>query len=392
LWMAREASRFTFLVDFALAILAAYGAETLFSGAAEPPSLPGLSRVFKWVVIACAIALGVPAVFGRPEIHPWTSFSILMIFASYALFGYITRRRGGCAARFMAMALILSDLNAFNWSARNKIEVARTGTDQLDRLLSFRGAAAFVRSRAGPSRARVLTDFAPNVGDLFGVQTPAGSGVTMLMNYKQFIDHVPDAFDMLNVRYYMRPAAVTDPGVVYQDAAWKVYENPNAYPRAWLVHDSIVEPDTAKLWNRLNEVDPHHVAVVGAPIDAALAPASDSAREEVGFERYGANEMRLKVDAEGRALLVLSEVYYPGWQATVNDRPARIYEVDGALRGIVVGAGENRVKLRYAPGSIYAGALMTLLAFTGTLVAFFLDWRKRGRAATAASEATSVFS
>jgi hypothetical protein len=375
LWMAREASRCLFLTGFALAVLAAYGAETLFSGTAEPASFHGLSRIFKWVAIACAVALGVPAIFNRPEIHPLNSFSILMIFATYALFEYITRGRGGRAARFLAMALILSDLNAFDRLARNKIEAARTGSDQLERLLSCRGAAAFVKSQAGPSRAQVFTDIAPNIGDLFGVQTPAGAGVTMLMNYRQFTLHALHGMELLNVRYEIKPASSADPGPVYQDAAWKVYEKPQAYPRAWLVHEAVVEPDATKLWNRLKEVDPHQVAVVAAPLDGALAPVAGGGREQVDFERYEANEMRLRVRTEGRALLVLSEVFYPGWQATVNDRPARIYEVDGALRGMVVDGGENRVRLRYAPGSIFAGGLLTLLAFTGTLVAFWVERR-----------------
>ena len=389
LWMAREASRFMFLVDFALAILAAYGAETFFCGAAEPASFQELSRIFKWVVIACAIALSVPAVFGRPEIHPWTSLSMLFIFASYGLFLYVASGHYGRPARFLAMALILSDLNAFDWSPQNKIHVAQNGTDQLERLLNCRGAAAFLKSQAGLARVQVVTDFPPNIGDAFGIQTINGTGVTLPINYRRFVDGASHATDMLNVRYFMKPAGSPEPGPAYQDAAWKVYENPNAYPRAWLVHDAIVEPDAGKLWNRLNEVDPHRVAVLGVPIDAALAPASDSAREEVGFERYEANEMRLKVHPRGRALLVLSEVFYPGWQATVNDRPARIYEVDGALRGIVVDEGENRVRLRYAPGSIFAGALLTLLAFTGTPVAFLLEWWKYGCTATDASGAVS---
>ncbi len=378
LWMAREAARFLYLVSFALAVLAAYGAETLLAKGTGTVSWNGLVRALQWVAIACAIALSVPAVFERPEIRPWISLSMLFIFASYGLFLYVTHGHYGWSARFVAMALILLDLNAFDWSPQNKIHVTQNGTDQLERLLSCRGAAAFLKSQAGLARVQVVTDFPPNIGDAFGIQTINGTGVTLPINYKRFVDGAPHATDMLNVRYFMKPAASSDPGPVYQDTAWKVYENPQAYPRAWLVHEAVVEMVATKLWHQLNEVDPHRVAVVGAPLDAALAPVASGAREDVGFEWYEANEMLLRVRTEGRALLVLSEVFYPGWQATVNDRPARIYEVDGALRGIVVNGGENRVGLRYAPGSVFAGALLTLLAFAWTLAAFFLDWRKYG--------------
>jgi uncharacterized membrane protein YfhO len=74
---------------------------------------------------------------------------------------------------------------------------------------------------------------------------------------------------------------------------------------------------------------------------------------------------------------VLSEIFHPGWQASVNGRPARIYEVNGALRGIVVNGGENQVGLRYAPSSIFGGAVLTLGVFVGTLLVCFVEWRKQ---------------
>jgi hypothetical protein len=51
--------------------------------------------------------------------------------------------------------------------------------------------------------------------------------------------------DLLNVRYLLKPASAPEPGAVYQDSAWNLYENPRAFPRAWLVHDILTHaPDT----------------------------------------------------------------------------------------------------------------------------------------------------
>ena len=75
-------------------------------------------------------------------------------------------------------------------------------------------------------------------------------------------------------------------------------------------------------------------------------------------------------------MLVLSELFYPGWQASVNGRRARIYEVDGALRGIVINAGDNQVVLDYAPKWLGAGALLTFAAFGGALLGCILLGRK----------------
>jgi hypothetical protein len=374
LWMAREAARYSYLISFAVAILAAFGAEALFSEAAQATSWGGLNRILNWVLVACAAALAVPAVFGRPEINPWNSFCILMIFASYGLYCYVARGHYGRSARVLAIALILFDLHAFDWTARNKIELARTGTDQLARLVNCRGAVAFLKSQPGIFRVQMLADPAPNIGDAFGIQTLGGGGVTLPINYKRFTDHAPHAVDLLNVRYFLKPASSSEPGAVYQDAAWKIYENAQAYPRAWVVHDTAVESSPEKLFNRLGApgVDPHRVALLATPLDVGLEPIQDGAPEEVTVDRYQPNRLELGVHARSRGMLVLSENFYPGWQASVNGHPARIYEVDGALRGIVINAGESHVVLDYAPGWLKAGAALTLAAFGGTLLALIL--------------------
>lgn len=382
LWMAREPARYTYLISFAAAILAAYGAETLFSEASRISSWSRLNRILNWVLIACAAALAVPAVFGRPEINANNSFCILMIFASYGLFRYVTRGHCGRPAHYLAVALILFDLHAFEWSSRNKIDVARTGTDQRERLMSCRGAVAFLKSQPGIFRVQVQANAPPNIGDVFGVQSLAGGGVTLPVNYKQFTDHAARPADLLNVRYFMKPAASPEPGAVYQDLAWKIYQNAQAYSRAWVVHDTAVEPSPAKLLDRLGAtgVDPHRVALLGAPLDAGLEALPDGAPEEVTVDRYQPDRLEFRVHARSRGLLVLSENFYPGWQARVNGKPARIYEVDGALRGIVIGAGENHVTLDYAPKWLAAGVALALAAFGGTLLGFMLLRRQATKA------------
>jgi uncharacterized membrane protein YfhO len=89
--------------------------------------------------------------------------------------------------------------------------------------------------------------------------------------------------------------------------------------------------------------------------------------------------MVMKIAPKSSGLLVLSELDYPGWRASVNGKAAPIYSVDGGLRAIPVARGENAIVLRYAPVSIIAGGLLTLLAFGSVLIASFLLWRENRR-------------
>ena len=69
-------------------------------------------------------------------------------------------------------------------------------------------------------------------------------------------------------------------------------------------------------------------------------------------------------------MVILADSYYPGWQATVDGRSAPIWEAYGAIRGVVVPAGDHQVEFRFRPGSVYLGAGLFLLGLlaTGVLV------------------------
>jgi hypothetical protein len=282
-----------------------------------------LNRVLLGIVIACAIALAIPAFYGLPQINPWISLSVLLIFLSFGLFAYLIRGHAGGPARLLIVALVLFDLSAFDWTARNKIQLG--GTDHLERAVSCRGAADFLKSRPGLYRVRIVADEPPNLGDLFRVRTVSGRNTTLTTDFVEIIQRN----DLLNARYELKPASAAEPGAIYQDSAWKVYENPNAYPAAWVVHETIVEPSRKQLFARLNspEVDPHRQALLSGPLKTALESRLDTAVEDVRFDSYEPNELNLNVHAGSRGLLVLSEMFDAGWRATVNGNSAPIYKV-----------------------------------------------------------------
>jgi uncharacterized membrane protein YfhO len=71
----------------------------------------------------------------------------------------------------------------------------------------------------------------------------------------------------------------------------------------------------------------------------------------------------LRVHALSRGVLVLSEIYDADWHVSLNRSRAPLLRVDGALRGVVVAAGDSIVELRYRPTSFWLGALLTLMTF-----------------------------
>ncbi len=370
LWMAREAGRFLYCAHFAMALLAGFGARSLFSpDTAARESLGRLERGLRWLVLAMAVLLGLPALYGKPDVNEWSYFSFLLLLATYGLLAYIQRGHRTRAVQLLLVAVILSDLSAFNWTVRNKAEEQRANRDHLSVLLDSGKLAAFLRSQPGSFRTHFQADWEPNIGDLYGVETTGGKSASMLKDYADFLAIGPKALDLLNVRYMVRPATAGEPGPVYQDARWKAYENPGHCPRAWVVYKVVQEPSRESTLRRLAEpgLDPLHTAVVEEPLEAPLDARVPESNATVTVNLYEPGRMEVTARSPARGLLVLSEVDYPGWKATVNGEPALVHKVNGLLRGVLIPEGESRVMFRYAPGSVWAGAWITLLTFSGAL-------------------------
>jgi len=59
--------------------------------------------------------------------------------------------------------------------------------------------------------------------------------------------------------------------------------------------------------------------------------------------------------------------YYPGWQAAVDGRPARIYRADFVFQGLVLDAGAHHVVLRFDPGLFKVGGVISAVAWLGAI-------------------------
>jgi hypothetical protein len=359
LWMAREASRALYLADFALAILIAYGADYLFRP--ERDEWGKLWVVLKWTAIGCGAVLASGAIYPHADISPWLDLSLVLMLVISALLWKATHGQRDWTMHFLVVFVLLFDLYAFDWSATNVMEARSQNADQLDRLYSFRGVAEFLKSKSPPFRVEMQTQPISNVGDTFGVETTWGAAATVVGIY----DHYHGKTDLWNARYLVRPVSAQEPGAIYADKAWKVYENSGATPRAWLVHNALVEPDEARAEIRLRDAAFRltETAVIPTPLSKELTPGDVS--ERVDYLNYESDRFVLKVHAKGAALLTLSEVYYPGWLAFVNGKATPIIRADGALRAVEVDAGDNVVEFRFRPRFAEAGIILSSLTFLG---------------------------
>jgi hypothetical protein len=245
-------------------------------------------------------------------------------------------------------------------------------------FLDTRGLGDFLNSQGSLFRVHFDGEFPPNIGDTWGIQMTGGMGATMLVDYTGYLGHEKMA-KLLNVRYTLRRTDLPGRSPVFSDGEWKVYENAGAGARAWVVHQLEIDPSTERPLKRLEDpdFDPEKTAVLERPTQQMIDAPAESAGEQVENVFYGPTSMEFRVTSRGRGLLVLSEVYYPGWEATMNGRSVSVHRVNGALRGVEVPDGTSAVRLEYRPLSVRIGFAFSLTAAVATLALGIGSYRPR---------------
>jgi hypothetical protein len=122
------------------------------------------------------------------------------------------------------------------------------------------------------------------------------------------------------------------------------------------------------------DFDPDQMVVLeGAPPADLPSHATGGSAEVVA--QGDPNRVEISVETRGGGWLVLSDAFYPGWQARVDGERTSIYPADSLLRAVWVPAGEHHVEFVYRPASFWIGAGVSAVAWV-LLAAVWVRWRK----------------
>jgi hypothetical protein len=187
-------------------------------------------------------------------------------------------------------------------------------------------------------------------------------------------DSVYPVLNMLNAKYFILPM---------QSGKTIPVENPYVYGNAWFVNDvKFVDSANAEL-DALGKLDLRHVAVADAKFREQLKPvagASDSL-SVVNITAYEPNRLSYDVKSDKGGVIVFSEVYYPGWTATVDGESVEIGRVNYVLRAITVQPGNHKVELMFYPKSLDITETIAYVSigflFVIIILTVFLSFRRK---------------
>ena len=365
-----QPSRLMMIIDLCASVLVAIGAEKFFADLKEEKTkliLPALTASLGIIALMLfgmwIVALG----FSPFRIHLPPEYlqiakrnlmlpTMLFILAGLSMIGLALAGKAHIlikARLFSAMLLML-----FLLTAGDLLRFAVKFTPFSDKHYVFPDTKVidFLKSDSGTWRymttdARILP---PNFSVAYGLQTIEGYDPIYIDRYGMLIASAqkdepvlePTAFhriirpenidspvyDLLNVKYVLALTDLQDEKLekVFQEGETRIYKNKQVFPRVFIITD-YQEPDDDR--QALNQ---------------ALRLRKSDIKETAEILEYAENAVRIGVNSAEGGMLVLSDIYYPGWSATLDGKPQPVERVLYALRGTMIPPGYHEILYRYS--------------------------------------------
>ncbi len=405
----RAPARFVLLLDFALAGLAALGLDRLLQPLERRArrSFEGAWRGLLWLGGASAVVGGAwtylviyqaqdrdPILFWR--VSGAGSGVILALVLLGAGLAWLGARRAGRLPRrtlaWLALGLVFFDLASLGAYVDLGFEPPTAGYEHARALDFLKQDQDFFRI---DSRTDVADVWQPDLALLAGLYDVGGVANPLVVadaaRYWEGSGGRSTAlYDFMGVKYVVAGKDTVLDWDKFSlafdgDPAVNIYRNETALPRALMVYHALPAPDQQAAWDLIHQpgFDPASTVVLeGIGAGEGDAPTLGELPSVPGGSRvvrYGTDSLEIEVESPAAGYLVLSDPYYPGWQAEVDGNPAEILRANYAFRAVRVPAGMHRVTMAFTPATWRGGLAITLITILLLTVGAVLAWRRPAR-------------
>jgi hypothetical protein len=383
----RVPARFVFLLDFALAALAAYGFDALLHPlarrhrAAWRALVPVLGIALAGVLFVFAPLMFVAvtltqtqdtSIFNRVA----NGFNGIMLFAlllGAAVTLLLARRARWLHPRVWAVAvvgLVFFDLATLG---------ANLDSGDKDPSANFEHPQAIEFLKSDPNLFRTETpqdawfQWQPNLGLIARLDDAAGIyNPLLLQRYDRYWNAAASRdnvlYDLLDTKYLItrkdaKVGARFSP-VFDGDPQVTIWLNSLALPRAFMVYQAKVveEGDAAFAAITQQDFDPTALIVLESATAGGLSsqPPGTSIQRSVGVVEHGVNSSAYQVETAGEGYLFVGDTFYPGWRATLDGQDTPLLRADYLFRAVKVPTGKHTVRMVFDPLSWKIGVALSI--------------------------------
>jgi hypothetical protein len=211
------------------------------------------------------------------------------------------------------------------------------------------------------------------INSVYNAVSKAGGDMTQVNG-----DSIYPVLNMLNTKYFILPL---------QGGQTVPLENPYTYGNAWFV-DKVNYVDNANQeLDMTGQLPLRHEAVADKKFREQLGDGvAQDTLSVVNIKAYEPNQLTYEVNSDKGGVIVFSEIYYPGWTATLDGEEQELGRVNYVLRALRVKPGKHEVVLSFFPKSIDRTETIAWSAYVVLLlILLYLGWsalRRRGDCTT----------
>jgi hypothetical protein len=380
----RNPARSGVIIALAMALLAGWSLDNLLVGERDRTLLRTQLRILfatsgvalaVWILTLTGLLHSAFPFLDNPQIAPLLKQnmlpSVLILVASSALIYALIRRRWSSPLYGLLFSLLLfADMMSFGGSqASSTVNPSEyfSRTRNIVEPLKREGKGEFFRVNTRTSRGMIIDR---NQGMIDRIFMTEGYTPLALQRWMPPAATSDKVFDLMNVKYKTIPQG---------DRGLSFVPNSTYLPRAFFLYRTYVAKNDSDLKAYIGNptFDHRSVAVLEKELASPIGAPDSVPAWKATITSYENNAILIDAETSHNGILVLSEVYYPGWNATVDGTSTEVYRVDYNLRGIAVTSGHHSIEFRFQPTSFSWGLLITSITLAVCALGIAVSLRRQ---------------
>lgn len=224
---------------------------------------------------------------------------------------------------------------------------------------------------------------------LFGLGYVGTSGVARLTSFREKFEETEPPYtfknpsskliDFYNVKYLYSELDLTRISDKYIPLSgypnW--FSNVNYFERVYCLQNYLLIENDSLILEEIDTIDLSRYIILSQEPTINSLTNKGNQKSICYVTNYSNNEINIRAEMKEDGFVVISDPWYPGWKAYVDNQPTKIYRANYVFRAVEVPKGTHSIKFRYAPFSMAIGLITSIVTLGGIVILMFVKRIKK---------------